>query len=95
MEGIKLKRTYEKPLFAVECFTMAQSVAAAGCGAVAGGNTLGGPNQWTKTDCGWNMGNQVVWTEANSGCSVKLGENDPFDAVCYNNPGGGNSIFSS
>ncbi len=89
-----MKETYVKPQLQIEYFALSQSIAA-GCGAVAGGNTLGKPSHWNKTTCGWDMGNLVVWTEANIGCTVKWGEDDEFNAVCYNNPNGGNSIFSS
>lgn len=89
-----MKKTYTKPTFNMEYFSLSQSIAA-GCGAVSGGNTLGRPNHWEKSTCGWDMGNLVVWTDANSGCDVKWGENDALGAVCYNNPNGGNTIFNS
>ena len=93
MEGIKLKRTYEKPLFAVERFTMAQSVAA-GCGVPGGGNTLGKPGHWSKTTCGWDMGNGTIWV-ANSACTMPTDENANVNGVCYNTPSGNYTIFSS
>ena len=93
MEGIKLKRTYEKPLFAVECFTMAQSVAA-GCGVPGGGGSTGKPGHWDKHSCGWDMGNGKIWLPGTA-CTMPADENAEINGVCYNSPNGGCTIFSS
>ena len=89
-----MKKVYVKPALQVEYFGLTQSIAA-GCGAVPGGNSLGKPNHWDQSTCGWDMGNLVSWTDGNNGCDMKWGENDPWEGICYNNPGGGNSIFTS
>lgn len=89
-----MRADYEKPMVYIDDFTVSQSIAA-GCGAVAGGNTLGKPTHWDKTTCGWNNGVDVLWTDANQECHEKVPDYAEVDGVCYNNPGGGNSIFSS
>lgn len=89
-----MKKIYKKPILFMETFSITQSVAT-GCGAVAGGNSLGKPTHWEKETCGWSYGNMIVWTEANTGCSVKWGKDDEYASLCYNNPDGGNNIFSS
>lgn len=89
-----MKGKYVKPQLNIEYFSLSQSIAS-GCGSVPGGNELGKPSHWDKASCGWAMGDTVVWTEENTGCNLKWGADDPWDAVCYNNPDGGNSVFSS
>lgn len=88
-----MKAEYKKPFAHIEHFTLSQTIAS-GCGATPGGDTLGKPNHWDKTTCGWEMGNLVVWTDDNEGCTFKWGADDPMDGVCYNNPSDG-GIFSS
>lgn len=53
-----MKKVYVKPALQVEYFGLTQSIAA-GCGAVPGGNSLGKPNHWDKSTCGWDMGNHL------------------------------------
>lgn len=89
-----MKKMYSKPDFRVESFALTQSVAA-GCGAIAGGSTLGKPSHWGKDDCGWDVGNLIIFVESNSACELKVGEEESFEGICYNNPDGGNSIFGS
>lgn len=89
-----MKKEYAKPKIIIEDFKIAQSISAGGCGAIANGS-LGDPNTWDRSTCGWSMGNLVIWTDANKGCSFKWGKDDPWEGVCYNNPTPGNSIFSS
>lgn len=87
-----MKRNYQKPRIELEYFTLSQNIAA-GCGA-AHDSSLGHPNQWSKETCGWELGNVILWME-NSGCTVPLGEDAYVEGVCYNNPEGGQTIFSS
>lgn len=89
-----MRKVYKKPHLFMETFSITQSVAT-GCGAVGGGNTLGKPTHWEKETCGWSFDNIIVWTDANNSCSIKWDKNDPYMSVCYNNPEGGNNIFSS
>lgn len=93
-----MKKKYSKPLMNIELFTLAQSIAAT-CPALQHDTGLGNPNHYSKTSCGWNMGNIIIFTAENSGCTVKWEEDDPVNigdiALCYNNPDGGTQIFGS
>lgn len=90
-----MKAAYTKPQLHVEYFAMSQSIAAS-CGAVAGGSSLGKPSHWGKADCGWDMGNMIIWVggEGNP-CTFPWGEDDEWEGVCYNNPTSSNGIFGS
>lgn len=90
-----MKQLYTKPVLMMEHFTLTQTVAS-GCGAVPGGNTTGRPAHWSKSTCGWEVGSDIIWVEgANSNCNFDWGVDDEIEGICYNNPGGGNSIFTS
>lgn len=78
----------------MEKFDLSQSIAA-GCGAVAGGSSLGKPAHWNKDTCGWDLGNVILWVESTGHCNADVGTNEDFEGICYNNPSGGSSIFSS
>lgn len=90
-----MKTVYRKPIATIEYFTLSQSVAA-GCGAVAGGNSLGGPNIGSRESCGWDLGNIILWLDDGSKiCTSFAGADEDVFGVCYNNPEGGNNIFAS
>lgn len=91
-----MRKAYTKPQIHIEKFILSQSIAS--CGA-AHTSSLGGPNHWSKKTCGWVVGNEVYWSSV-PGCGNDLDDVYPEDwdelgAVCYNNPSGGNTIFSS
>lgn len=96
-----MKQIYKKPQLHIEYFSLSQSIAA-GCGAVSGGNSLGQANHWDKETCGWKVGSDVYWAESSNACIGDGKIPDEYadmpgvvEGVCYNNPEGGNSIFSS
>lgn len=89
-----MKQVYKKPVLCIEYFTLSQTIAN-GCGAVAGGNSLGRPNSGSKESCGWQMGDMSFWVAGTTGCGIPLDPNTEGMGVCYNNPEGGNSIFAS
>lgn len=89
-----MKQVYEKPVLHIEHFTLSQTIAN-GCGAVAGGNSLGGPNSGDIHNCGWQMGDMSFWIAGTTGCGIPLDPDTEGMGVCYNNPEGGNSIFAS
>ena len=90
-----MKQVYTKPVLMMETFNLTQTIAA-GCGAAAGGNTLGRPAQWSKSTCGWDLGNEILWAEnTDANCNSYLSVDEDVNGLCYNNPGGGNSIFGS
>lgn len=89
-----MKKVYEKPILHVEYFTLNQSIAA-GCGA-AHNSDWGGPSWYTKATCGWRLpdGETIVWASKDA-CSEVVGVDDQLDGICYHNPDGGYTIFSS
>lgn len=89
-----MKKQYSKPGIIIEDFTIAQNISA-GCGAVAGGNSLGRPNHWAKETCGWVVGDYILWVESTGYCNLDTVLNEECEGVCYNNPGAGNTIFNS
>lgn len=89
-----MKKQYSKPGIIIEDFRLSQNIAS--CWSEPGGNSLGKPSHWDKSSCGWDMGNMIVWTTSTKDCtSFDIPADGEIDGVCYNNPSGGNSIFSS
>ena len=95
-----MKQVYTKPVLMMETFTLSQTIAT-DCTAdnlsTPGGNSIGRPLQWSKTTCGWLVGDQILWVEGGgAGCNVPfMTEDTAVDGLCYNNPNGGNAIFRS
>ncbi|MCD7946354.1 MAG: hypothetical protein LUF81_07100 [Clostridiales bacterium] len=86
---------YEKPVILFESFVLSQSIAD-NCGVPGGGTTLGKPNHSSKTTCGWDMGNVIVWLESMTNiCSQGVSEDTDVGGYCYNTPSNGYTIFSS
>ena len=91
-----MKKAYMKPGMYIESFSLAQSIAA-GCG-VQHDSTLGGPLQWSKTTCAWQIGGAAFWQKGViDGCSFDGGEQTESNGeiICYNTPNGTNTIFGS
>jgi len=89
-----MKKQYSKPGILIESFNISQNISS-GCNSTPGGSSLGHVNHWSKTTCGWQSGNLSWWLEGNTKCIIPLGEEDDINGICYNNPSGGNTIFSS
>ena len=87
-------KAYVKPQLQVEYFTLSQNIAN-GCNAPGGGGTLGKPNHWDKSTCGWDLGNWVIWAEAAKCQNELAGPEENIVGLCYNNPNGGYTIFNS
>ena len=91
-------KAYVKPQLQVEYFTLSQNIARA-CSVPGGGTTLGKPTWGDEGTCGWDIGigdgDIILWTESSVGCNEHLGEKDQYEFLCYNNPNGGCTIFSS
>lgn len=88
-----MKKNYTKPGIIIESFEIAQNICS--CGAIAGGNNLGRPNQWVKGACGWITQSNVIWVDAEMNCTFTVDEDAEGFGVCYNNPSEMNNIFSS
>ena len=89
-----MKKQYSKPGIFIESFNISQNISV-GCKSVPGGTSLGHVNTGSKDSCGWQSGNMSWWLQGNIKCRIPLGENEEIEGVCYNNPSGGNTIFSS
>lgn len=93
-----MKQSYVKPRIIIERFALTQSIAA-GCGAITGGNTLGGPTSGSVNTCVWDMINYALFVTTNNNCdpvyAVEPDENVLVNGYCYNNPEGGTAVFSS
>lgn len=91
-----MKRVYEKPMVAIEHFTLAQSIAVS-CG-YTHDKYFGSPAQGDKLNCGWNNGiGEVYWiVGTTSNCTLDTDADAIIgDKVCYNEPAGGAQIFAS
>lgn len=90
-----MKKQYSKPGIIIEEFTISQNISS-GCGVPGGGGSLGKPAHWSKETCAWDMGNITVFLEGMDVCvDIQLQPDDEFGGICYNNPGGESTIFSS
>ena len=87
-------KAYVKPQLQVEYFTLSQSIAS-GCNVPGGGTTLGRPNHWDKETCGWALGNWVIWHDVKICVNEQARLDENIVGLCYNNPNGGCTIFSS
>ncbi len=84
-----MKEKYTKPLFHVEIFSLAQSIArdCSGSGELGDGTTATDPNE-----CVWEFGDGVSLFIAIANCTI---DGDGGEFGCYNNPGEGNYAFRS
>lgn len=87
-------KAYVKPQLQVEYFTLSQNIAS-GCNVPGGGNSFGKPTHWSKDSCGWDLGGWVIWSHANTCQNELVGPEENIVGLCYNNPNGGCTIFSS
>lgn len=90
-----MKKAYTKPQLFVEDFALTQTVAS-GCGTSTSSiSSLGHPNHWGRSTCGWDLGSDIiVWTEGNV-CTYHISADADYEGFCYNNPDGGIVIFAS
>lgn len=91
-------KAYVKPQLHVEYFTLSQNIAYS-CSVPGGGTTLGRPNSGDPANCGWAVGDIVLWQDG-GGCTEYLAPGQTIKdiggiAICYNNPSSGYSIFGS
>ena len=85
-----MKKEYSKPGIIIEDFALVQNVAG-NCG-----NTQKKYTYADKYHCAWDTGSSfgTVFT-VETICQNVLGENEKYEAECYNNPGGMYTIFNS
>lgn len=88
-----MKKVYEKPMARMEMFALSQSVAA-NCG-YKDENYIGHPTLHSKSSCGWDDGTGEVFWAVKDPCADAYDENLSVGEVCYNNPNGAATVFSS
>lgn len=88
-----MKQTYVRPTISVERFSLTQNIA---FGCAPHNDDWGHCNHWSKDTCGWMLpdGQTIAWLAAPA-CNDLYGIEDEINGVCYNNPGGGMTIFGS
>lgn len=90
-----MKEQYVKPLIAFENFSLTQTIAR-NCGDKHQG-TLGESTHLDEYTCMWDLGGFTIFFIEN-GCDDgpdEEGDEYEIEGVCYNNPDGGQEIFSS
>ncbi len=89
-----MKETYLKPKIYFESFAFSQTIAR-DCGDTHN-STLGESTHYNEETCAWDAGGYLVFLEGNNACEDdQLESIDEFEAMCYNNPDGGQEVFSS
>ncbi|MBQ5951132.1 MAG: hypothetical protein IJL66_03155 [Lachnospiraceae bacterium] len=98
-----MKEQYVRPVVYVESFTLTQTIAK-DCGDMHQG-TLGESNHYDEYSCVWNVGGVILFysdhCEDYDSMGLEEGEefgpDDDFEigGRCFNNPTGGQQIFSS
>lgn len=88
-----MKKVYEKPMAQLEMFALSQSVAV-NCG-YSDDRYIGHPTHHSKSSCGWDDGTGEVYWASNPPCADAYPEDLVVGEVCYNNPNGATTVFSS
>ena len=86
-----MKENYVKPKLLLESFTLSQTIAES-CGA-SHDSTLGEPTHYDATTCEWDVGGFTLFFEH---CDLNMEDfNNNYETLCYGNPNGGQTVFSS
>lgn len=90
-----MKETYVSPALFFESFALSQTIAR-NCGDTHSG-TLGESTHYNERTCMWDLGGFTIFFTSNGCDDGPDEEGDPYEieGVCYNNPDGGQEIFSS
>lgn len=92
-----MKKKYVAPKIYIESFQLNQHLAGS-CGAgTKKGNEFGRPLLYTKRSCAWEDTGfgDTVFLIGMDVCDNQIHENQSYEAICYNSPTAGYSIFSS
>lgn len=90
-----MKMTYVKPEILFESFALSQTIAK-NCGDTHSG-TFGESTHYNENTCMWDIGGFTIFFLEN-GCDDgpdEEGDEYEIEGMCYNNPDGGQEIFSS
>lgn len=92
-----MKEKYVSPELFFESYSLSQTIAR-NCGDTHQ-STLGESNHYNEATCEWDLGGFTIFFTADGDRCDDGPENadDEYelDAICYNNPDGGQEIFSS
>lgn len=88
-----MKKQYMKPGIIIEDFRISEHIST--CGVPGGGTTLGKPNHWSNSTCGWALDDTTILWVGEPICNEKTGIDEDVGGICYNTPSNGYSIFSS
>jgi len=86
-----MKEQYRKPMIFFESFSLAQTIAR-NCGDMHD-STLGESNHYNENTCEWDFGGLILFFEPR--CEYNVEEGEEIEGLCYNNPDGGQQLFSS
>ena len=86
-----MKETYVKPVIYFESFALTQTIAR-NCGDTHT-STLGESNHYNENTCCWVIGGITLFFEDH--CNYPMDDGEEIEGLCYNNPGSGQTIFSS
>ena len=86
-----MKESYVKPTIYFESFALSQTIAV-DCGDTHSGTFGPGSNHYNMYTCSWDVGGFTVFLEH---CDYEMEEDEEIEGLCYNNPDGGQTIFSS
>lgn len=85
-----MKEQYVKPQIYFEGFSLTQTIAR-DCGDDHT-SPLGESTHYNAETCGWDLGDFTLFFDH---CDYLMDEDEQVEGICYNNPNGGQSVFSS
>ena len=89
-----MREKYVSPAILFESFALSQTIARA-C-AVYHTSTLGESTHYNESTCTWDVGGYTIFFPDHCDDGPDSPEDDyEIDIACYNNPDGGDEIFSS
>lgn len=94
-----MKETYVKPSIFFESFSLTQTIAR-NCGDTHTGTFGPGSNHYNENTCEWDVGGLMLFftSDPSGRCEDgpdEAGDEYELEGICYNNPDGGQEIFSS
>ena len=90
-----MKKNYTAPKLMVERFELKQRIAESCSIYGTPAQSMGTPSSADKYSCGWKIGEgMILWPSAPS-CTIDRSVDMDVNGTCFNNPGGGVTIFIS
>jgi len=86
-----VKESYVKPAIYFESFALSQTIAR-NCGDTHD-STLGESTHYNENTCTWDLGEGFTLFFGH--CDYEVEDGEEIGAFCYNNPDGGQELFSS